>query len=102
LCDPVFEPVKTETTLALLLTNLAEKYNFALSFPKILDQPVHVDKSMALDHLVMMLTSGMNTVLRYEKVEGCAGLRLSELVVIPVGDETEFINVEQKPTAKPV
>ena len=102
LCNPVVEPVKTETTLALMLTNLAEKYNFSLSFPKSLDQSVHVDESMELDHLVKMLTSGMNTVLRYEKVEDCTGLRLSELIVIPVGDETEFINVEQKPTAKPV
>ena len=102
LCNPVVEPVKTETTIALLLTDLAEKYNFSLSFPKNLDQPVQVDTSMRLDRLIKMLTTGMNTVLRHEKVEGCSSLRLSELTVIPVGEETELINVEQKSKVPPL
>ena len=85
-------------TTGTLLADLAEKYNFTLSFPKSVDQPVQVDDSMTLDQLVKMLTKGMNTVFRHEKIEGCSSLKLSELTVMPVGDETEFINVEQKPT----
>ena len=95
-CNPVVGLVTTETTVALRLTGLAEKYNFSLSFPKNLDQPIQVNDSMELDRLIKILTAGMNTVLVHEKVEGCTSLRLSELTVIPVGDETEFIKVEQK------
>ena len=101
-CNPVIEPSQKNVTTGSLLADIAEKYNFTLSFPKSLDQPVEVDDSMTLDQLVKMLTKGMNTVLRHEKIEGCSNLKLSELTVMPAGDETEFINVVQKPTDQPV
>ena len=101
LCNPVVEPEKRETTTAQLLTKLAKKYNFSLSFPKNLDRPILVDDSMKLNRSVKTLTKGMNTVLRHDKVEGCLDLRLSELTVMPVGEETEFINVEQKSRPQP-
>jgi hypothetical protein len=101
-CNPVVEPTQRNVTTGSLLADLAEEYNFMLSFPKSLDQPVQVGEKMTLDQLVNMLTKGMNTVLRHEKIEGCSSLKLSEITVMPVGKETEFINVEQKPTGQPL
>lgn len=101
-CNPVVAPIKSNMSTAMLLADLANKYNFSLSFPKSMDQPVQADDAMELNRLIKILTSGMNTVLRHERVEGCTHLRLTELTVLPVGDETDFINAGQKPVEPPV
>lgn len=102
MCNPTVNQAAAETTVALALTDLAEKYNFTLLFPKNMDRPVHVEAGMKLDQLIKMLTVDMNTILRHEQVDGCSGLRLVELTVIPVGEETEFISVEQKSSSQPL
>jgi hypothetical protein len=43
----------------------------------------------------------MNTVLRHEKVEGCISPKLTELIVLSVGEDTEYVIVEQKPILIP-
>ncbi len=101
ICNPTVKLIKTESSIAQLLTSLAEKYNFELSFPKNLDKPIAVNEDMALDKLIKMLTSEMNTVLRHEKVEGCSSLRLVELSVIPTGDKSEFITIQQNVRKQP-
>ncbi|VAW50614.1 hypothetical protein MNBD_GAMMA06-1690 [hydrothermal vent metagenome] len=95
ICAPVTVPVRSETSIAQLLSGLAEDYNFNLSFPKNLDRSMRMDESMELNQLIKMLTKDMNTVLCHEKIDGCNNMRLTELAVMPVGNKTEFINVER-------
>jgi hypothetical protein len=100
-CDPLVKPILEETTLAKTLVSLSQEYNFALSFPKNLDRPVEKTESRPLSRLLKQLTGDMNTVLRHEEEVTCVGLRLVELIVIPVGDESELIRVEQKSAPEP-
>ena len=100
-CNPVILPLETETTVSKILSELAEKYNFSLSFPRSLDKPVRVDESMGMKQLIKWLTRDMNTVLRHKNVVGCIEPKLTELTVMPVGDETEFIRVAEKTVPQP-
>ncbi len=101
LCNPVIVPLRNETSIAQLLSGLAQDYNFNLSFPKNLDRPIQVNESMELDRLIKMLTKGMSTVLCHEKIDGCHNMRLTELAVMPVGNKAEFINIERESIAPP-
>jgi hypothetical protein len=98
-CNPTVQPTSETAIVSQQLIVLAEKYNFSLTFPKGLDDKVVIEDSMKLDQLIKLLTSGMNTILRHEKMEGCSESRLVELEVIPVGEETEFVSY--RPTTKP-
>ena len=94
-CNPVVIPVSSDTTLVRTLTRLAEKYDFKLSLPVLLDRPVQLKKNMKLDQLVKFLTRDMNSVLKHKKVNTCATPVLTHLIVLPVGKQAEFVSIAQ-------
>lgn len=96
MCNPIVKLVVAEMTTAEMLAGLAKKYNFSLYIPKGMGQLVHMDESMELNQLIKLLTTGMNTILIHEKIEGCTEPRLTELTVIPAGEESGFVNIEQQ------
>lgn len=89
-CDPVVDPLASDTTLVRTLSRIAEEYEFKLSLPESLDHPVRFKKRMTLERLVKHLTRDMNTVLKHKKVDGCATPVLTHLIVLPVGKESGF------------
>ena len=94
-CNPVVTPAVSDTTLVRTLTRVAKEYSFKLSLPVSLDRPVQFKKSMNLDRLVKYLTSNLNTVLKHKKVDICATPVLTHIIVLPVGKETEYVNIAQ-------
>lgn len=100
-CDPVVDNVQVNSTVSQTLSSLAEKYNFSLTFPKDIDRQADVGEMMRLSQLVKFLTWDMNTVLRHEKVDGCVSPILTELIVLSVGEDTEYVIVEKKPVLIP-
>lgn len=94
-CNPVVDPLTSDTTLAGTLSRIAEEYEFKLSLPDSLDQPVRFKKSMTLEKLVKHLTRDINTVLKHKNVAGCAKPVLTHLIVLPVGKETEHVSSQQ-------
>jgi hypothetical protein len=95
-CNPVVEPLSSDTTLISTLSRVATEYDFKLTLPESLDRPIRFDRSMALERLIKRLTRGMNTVLKHRKVEGCATPVLTHLIVLPIGKQTE-LSVNQPP-----
>jgi hypothetical protein len=102
LCNPVVDPVASDTTLKRALSRIAEEYDFKLSLPESLDRPVRINKSMPLERLVKQLTRDMNTVLKHKKIADCATPVLTQLIVLPVGKETEHIDNQQSAVDQPV
>lgn len=100
-CDPVVDSMPDKNTASQALSTLAERYNFSLTFPKSLDRRVDVEDEMKLSQLIKFLTLDMNTVLRHEKVAGCVEPKLIELIVMSVGEDTEYVIVESKPVLLP-
>ena len=94
-CNPVVEPLASDTTLAGTLSRISEEYEFQFSLPESLDRPVGFKKSMTLERLVKHLTRDMNTVLKHKKVAGCASPVLTHLIVLPVGKETGYVSSQQ-------
>lgn len=94
-CNPVIDPVASDTTLVRTLSRIAKEYEFNLSLPESLDRPVRFNRSMPLERLVKHLTTDMNTVLKHKKVDGCTSPVLTHLIVLPVGKETEHVNDQQ-------
>jgi hypothetical protein len=94
-CDPVVDPLASDTTLVRTLSRIAEEYEFKLSLPESLDHPVRFKKRMTLERLVKHLTRDMNTVLKHKKVDGCASPVITHLIVLPVGKETEHVGSQQ-------
>jgi hypothetical protein len=94
-CNPVVDPLASDTTLVRTLSRIAEEYKFKLSLPESLDHPVGFKKSMTLERLVKHLTRNMNTVLKHKTVAGCASPILTHLIVLPVGQETEHVSSQQ-------
>jgi len=94
-CNPVVDPLASDTTLVRTLSRIAEEYEFKLLLPESLDHPVRLKKSMTLERLVKYLTTDMNTVLKHKKVDGCASPVLTHLIILPVGKETEHIGSQQ-------
>ena len=92
LCQPVVEPPPPGTSLVDFLHDLSVRYDFSLSVPKALDDTVNIQQSMELDKLIKRLTSELNTVLLHEAVAGCATPRLSELNILSVGQDSEFLS----------
>jgi len=101
-CNPVVDPVASDTTLLRTLSRLAEEYEFKLSLPESLDRPVNFEESMTLDRLVKHLTRDMNTILKHKKVDGCAKPVLSQLIVLPVGKESGYVSNQQGEQEQPV
>lgn len=95
LCNPDVLLADSDNMLSQTLTRLAEEYEFKLTFPMSLDRPVKVRKSMKLNKLIKTLTVDMNTVLKTKTIEGCAVPVLTQIIVLPVGKENEFVSVEQ-------
>lgn len=91
-CNPVVDPLASDTRLAGILSRIAEEYDFKLSLPESMDRPVGFNKSMTLERLVKHLTRDMNTVLKHKKVAGCASPVLTHLIVLPVGKDTEHVS----------
>lgn len=91
-CDPIVH--LQAMTLQKALSQLAEQYHFVLTFPMDADRPVESIDSMSLSQAVKYLTAELNTVLQYEKFEGCAKPQLVSLEVLPVGEDTEYIYVK--------
>ena len=94
-CNPVVDPLASDTTLVRTLSRIAEEYEFKLSLPESLDQPVTFRKSMPLEKLVKHLTRNLNTVLKHKNVTGCASPVLTHLIVLPVGKETQHVSSQQ-------
>ena len=101
-CNPVVDPVASDTTLVRTLSRIAEEYEFKLSLPESLDHPVRFNKSMTLERLVKHLTKDMNTVLKHKIVDDCATPVLTHLIVLPVGKETEYVGNQQSAQEQPV
>ncbi len=93
-CDPIVHLDGQATTLQKALSQLAEKYHFVLTFPVDADRLVEPVDSMTLSQAVKYLTAEVNTVLQYEKIEGCAKPQLVLLEVLPVGEDTEYVYVK--------
>ena len=87
-CDPVVEPLASDTTLVRTLSRIAEEYDFKLSIHESLDRPVRLNKSMTLARLIKHLTVNMSTVTKHKKVDDCASPVITHLIVLPVGKET--------------
>ena len=100
-CNPVVTPTSSDTTLERTLTRIAEKYDFKLSFPPLLDRPVQLKKSMKLDQLVKFLTLDMNTVLKHKKISSCATAVLTHLIVLPAGKLSGYGSVTQPAPENP-
>jgi len=94
-CNPVVDPVASDTTLVRTLSRIAEEYEFKLSLPKSLDHPISFRQSLTLERLVKHLTKDMNTVLKHKKVGGCATPILTHLIVLPVGKEAGYVGNQQ-------
>ena len=101
-CNPVVDPVASDTTLVRTLSRLAEEYEFKLTLPESLDQPIGFKKSMTLERLVKHLTRGLNTVLKHKNVAGCATPVLTHLIVLPVGKESGVVGTQQSAQEQPV
>jgi hypothetical protein len=101
-CNPVVDPVASDTTLQRTLSRLADEFEFKLSLPESLDRPVNFEQSMALDRLVKHLTRDMNTILKHKKVDGCDKPVLSQLIVLPVGKESGYVGNQQAEQEQPV
>lgn len=91
-CNPVVDPLASDTTLAGTLSRIADEYEFKLSLPESLDRPVGFKKSMTLERLIKHLTRDLNTVLKHKKATGCASPVLTHLIVLPVGKDTEHVS----------
>ncbi len=91
-CDPIVH--LQATTLQKALSQLAEQYHFVLTFSVDADRPVEPIDSMSLSQAVKYLTTDVNTVLQYEKFEGCAKPQLVSLEVLPVGEDTDYVYVK--------
>ncbi|MCW8830308.1 MAG: hypothetical protein OQK32_02190, partial [Gammaproteobacteria bacterium] len=100
-CDPLVMPELHANTLQQVLTALAKQHDFELNFPVNADQPVELVEGMHLSQALKYLTSGVNTVLQYEKVDGCAKARLVSMEVLPVGEEGEYIHVKPVSDSSP-
>lgn len=102
LCNPVVDPVASDTSLLRTLSRIAEEYEFKLSFPESLDHPIVFKKSMTLERLVKHLTRDMSTVMQHKKVDDCAKPVLTHLIVLPVGKDTEYVSNQQPAQEQPV
>lgn len=89
-CNPVIDPISSDTTLGRTLSRLAAEYEFNLSLPEAMDRPIQFNKSMTLERLVKRLTVGMSTILKHKKVDGCATPVLTHLTVLPVGQQSDY------------
>ena len=101
-CNPVVEPLASDTTLVRTLSRIAKEYEFKLSLPESLDHPVRFKKSMTLERLVKHLTRDMNTVFKHKKVDGCASPVITHLSVLPAGKETGNVSNQQSAQEQPV
>ena len=101
-CNPVVEPLASDTSLVRTLSRIAEKYEFELSLPESLDQPVRFKKSMTLERLVKHLTRDMSTILKQTKVDGCATPVITHLIVLPAGKETGYVSNPPSAQEQPV
>ncbi len=95
-CNPDVYMSNKQTTLSEGLTYLAQKNGFKLSFPKSLDRKIVINESMPLDKMIKYLTSDLNTMLSYADSQDCTGKRITELIILPVGEETEFLTVQAR------
>ena len=101
-CNPVVDPLASDTTLVRTLSRIAEEYEFKLSLPESLDRPVRFKKSMTLERLVKHLTTNMSTVLKHKKVDGCTSPVITHLIVLPAGKETGHVSNQQSAQEQPV
>ena len=95
-CNPVIDPISSDTTLKGTLSRLAAEYEFSLSLPEAMDRPIQFNKSMTLERLVKRLTVGTSTILKHKKVDGCATPVLTHLIVLPVGQQSDY-RIDQQP-----
>ena len=95
-CNPDVYMSDKQTTLSEALVYLAQKNGFKLSFPKSLDRKIDINESMPLDKMVKYLTNDLNTMLSYSESKTCGGKQIAELIILPVGEETEFLTVRAK------
>ncbi len=98
-CNPAVQVVLKQKMLSEALVTLAKKNGFMLSFPKALDRKTSINESMPLDKMIKYLTHDFNTLLTHGVSKNCAGKKLTELIIIPSGEDAELITVQatQKP-----
>ncbi|MDH3342871.1 MAG: hypothetical protein OEM07_04020 [Gammaproteobacteria bacterium] len=96
-CDPVVKLEQPVTGLQKSLSALAKQYRFELNFPVNADQSVDSVEGMRLSQAIKYLTADVNTVLQYEKIEGCEKARLISMEVLPIGEEGEYVHVASQP-----
>lgn len=87
-CDPLIIIDPADSSLKVLLSRLAQQYDFELSFPDSLDRPLKIKKTMPLNRMIKKLTTNMNTVLKHEVIENCKEAKLSFLLVLPEAKES--------------
>ncbi len=92
-CNPVVNIDKKQKMLSDALVFLAQENGFILSFPKKLDRKISVNENMPLDKMVQFLTRDLNTLLKHDDATSCVGKKMTELIIMPSGDDTSFITV---------
>ena len=93
-CNPQVSIGIEQKTLSQALVYLADSNEFSLSFPKALDQELEMADTMLLNAMVRYLTRDLNTMLSYSDKSVCEGKKLRELIVLPTGEDTEFVTVK--------
>lgn len=92
-CSTVVNISTEQKMLSDALVYLAKENGFTLSFPKSLDRKLAVNESMPLDKMVQYLTRDLNTLLKHGESASCSGKKLTELIVVPAGDDADLISV---------
>ena len=96
-CDPVVSLDAGSTTLQKALTQLANQHNFKLSFAVSVDKNIESPGEMPLRKMLHYLTKNINSMVQTEKLSGCEKGHIAELEIFPVGEDTTYVYVQQKP-----
>jgi len=88
-CDPLILIQPADSSLKVLLSRLADEYDFQLFFPDSLDRPVKFMQSMPLSLMIKKLTMDMNTVLMHEALDNCGVPKLTFFLALPEAVESD-------------
>lgn len=97
LCDPIVSLNPESTTLKKALTQLSRENHFKYSFPVDVDRAIIPPGKMPLSAMVHHLTSDLNSIVSTEKTPECKTPRITEMQILPVGEETLFAYQDRQP-----
>lgn len=96
-CNPVVVLDAGSTTLQKALTQLANQHNFKLVFPVSVDKNIESPGEMSLSKMLHYLTADLNAIVQTGDFAGCETKRVTGIEILPVGEKTEYVYVEQQP-----